>query len=227
MPCLLNGKELALELGNEPGGIMTLYHVFGRRIYSFPIQKVGRINTIIDLGAHIGLATLYFASLFPDARILSVEPAPENFKLLKKNCETNKIDATLINKCINSDKGFKKFYLSSVCSTWHSLLGVSAQQELQHSIEVEMITIDDLLEENRIEEVDILKVDIEGAEGNLFSNCVSWINKIRFIIMEIHSQFVNPEELIQKIVQYGFHYHKAGSFSQYSDVFIRDENYLT
>ncbi len=216
--CRINGKKLTLELGNDPGNILTLYHVFGSEIYRFPFEKIGSVRTIIDLGAHIGLATLYFASLFPEVQIFSVEPVPENFKLLKKNCEANGINAKVINKCVDVDKGFKKFYLFSVSSVLHSLF----ERDLNHrSIDVETITMDALLEENGIEEVDILKVDIEGAEGRLFSKCSSWIRKVRLIIMEIHPEFVDSDELIRTILNNGFRYHPE--FSAYSSVFIRED----
>ncbi len=216
--CRINCKKLTLELGNDHGSIITLYHVFGHEIYRFPFQRLGSVRTIIDLGAHIGLVTLYFASLFPDAQIFSVEPAPANFKLLKKNCEANEINAKLINKCIDSDKGFKKFYLSAESSVLHSLF----ERDSNHrSIDVETITMDALLEENRIEEVDILKVDIEGAEGKLFIKCVPWLTKIRFIIMEIHPELVNSDECIRTIISNGFRYHPE--FSAYSSVFIRED----
>lgn len=219
--CLCNGRKINVEFRQNSGDIFTLYEILARFPYRFPYQSLGRVNTIVDLGAHIGLASLYFAILFPKSRLLSVEPVPDNFKLLKKNCEMNGVYPTLKNNCIGTEKGTARIHLNA-SSNRHSLFGGVSRAEVDSSIEVGMITMNDLITENGINEIDILKVDIEGEEIELFSEYKSWMSKVRSIIIEIHpTAEVGYKEFIDTVTSYGFCYFRQSFFHQ--DVFLRED----
>jgi FkbM family methyltransferase len=157
--CVCNGRNVTVELRQNSGDIFTLYEALGTVPYRFQYPPFSQVHTIVDLGAHIGLASLYFAILFPEARLFSIEPALDNFELLKKNCEINGIHSTLVNKCIGSKKGTVRIYLNEF-SNMHSLHGGASRGEIKSFMEIEMITMNDLIAENDIDEIDILKVDI-------------------------------------------------------------------
>lgn len=218
--CICNERKVTVEFRQNSGDIFTLHEILGTVPYRFPYQLLDQISAIVDLGAHIGLASLYFATLFPKAKLFSVEPVTDNFKLLKKNCEINGINSTLINKCMGSKKGTAKIHLD-ISSNKHSLLNNSHRTKVNSFIEVEMITMDDLIVENDIDVIDILKVDIEGAEAELFAECKSWISKVRLIIIEVHPPLVDYKKLIHTITSNGFHYFKPSIFDY--DVFLRED----
>lgn len=221
--CRCNGSDFTVTFRQIPGDIFTLYEVIGRSVYSFPHHSLGEVKTIVDLGAHIGLTSLYFKSLFPEAQIFSIEPVPGNFKLLKKNCETNGFHWTLISKCIGSENKKVKFSLDALSNQYSLTRNVSKKEGESNFIEIEMITMNDIIREFNINQIDILKVDIEGAEAELFAQCESWISKIRLIIIEVHPTLVDYKKLIENITSKGFHYFKPGTFSSYSDVFLRND----
>jgi len=140
------------------------------------------VYTVIDAGAHIGLGTLYFAHRFPNAKIVAVEPNSENFKLLEKNCGS----------------GGRLFPLRGGLWSKECHLLIQNPDDRSARFQVEEVahpssetfpayTVDSIMKKFSFEQVDILKLDIEGAEREIFSSDVSeWINKIRVIIIELH-----------------------------------------
>ena len=75
-------KKVYIEFRQNSGDIFTLYEIFGTQPYNFPADSLGKIETIVDLGAHIGFSKLYFPSLFPDSKIYSVEASADNYQFL-------------------------------------------------------------------------------------------------------------------------------------------------
>ena len=138
---------------------------------------------IIDAGANIGMATLHFCTEFPQAQVYAIEPESSNFDVLARNCEGRKnvtlIKAALWNKNVPlklSNPGADKWAFSVEPSTT--------------SAGIDTVTIPDILARSGAPWIDILKIDIEGAERELFSgNCTDWLPKVRLIIIELHDRF--------------------------------------
>lgn len=219
--CLCNRKCLTIEFRQNTGDVAVLHEIFGAKIYRAPYESLERVNTIVDLGAHIGLATLYFATLFPEARLISVEPMPDNFALLERNCLFNSIYPTLVNKCVGS-RTEEVDLRRNASSHMHSVIRRDSEVD-QDSIRVEMLAMADLLAKNTVSEIDILKVDIEGAEQELFAACDAWIAKVRLIIIEVHPGIVDYQRVIRSITTHGFEYFPPGTFAPDYDVFLRGD----
>ncbi|WP_417430140.1 FkbM family methyltransferase [Kiloniella sp.] len=166
--------------------------IFNEKLYDFDIEK--QAPRIIDCGAHIGLATLYFYRKFPDAVITSFEADPNIFKVLKKN----------INAMGLSDKGTKNQ------AVWISDNGVSFNSTSDDSgyvsddgIKVPSIRLHDLLADEV--EVDLLKLDIEGAEFAVIDDCVDMLHKVKHVIVEGHilkDQSNFPSKLGQMLAKF-------------------------
>ncbi len=139
---------------------------------------------IIDAGANIGLTSLFFSNKYPGAKIIAIEPEKDNFKFLVKNCSTLK-NIIPINKAVWSDNNpvhFKK----SQSKDSHFISNEDNDADL-----VETITIPDILSNYRIDRIDILKLDIEGAEKEIFSKNVDlWLPKVKCLIIELHDRFL-------------------------------------
>jgi len=138
---------------------------------------------IIDAGANIGLASIFFANKCPEAKIISIEPEAENFRLLTKNTAPYPnivpVQAALWDKnetihIVDPGHGFWGFVTRKACLSDRYL----------HS--VEGLTIDKIMEEYRLASIDILKIDIQGAEKEVFRDTSSWIGKVRALIIELH-----------------------------------------
>jgi FkbM family methyltransferase len=218
---LCNGQKISVSLRQGGGDFFTLDEVIGREAYRLPTLNSRNIETIVDLGANIGLTALYYATLFPNARLFCVEPDPDNYNLLKLNCMQNGFQWTCLQQAIGDRQGKAKL-LRNEFANQHSI--VSDDSHNQDAIEVEIGTMPDLIENHKIEEIDLLKVDIEGAEESLFAQCSSWISSVRLIIIEIHPSLVDYAGIINSITKHGFHYFKSNSlFRNSMDMFVRND----
>ncbi|MDY0132795.1 MAG: FkbM family methyltransferase [Desulforegulaceae bacterium] len=167
--------------------ISTFKQIFLKEEYNFSTEKHPQV--IVDAGANIGLAAIYFANKFPGAKIYSIEPEKKNFELLKNNVAPYPniipIHAALWNKneeinVIDPGLGNWGFMTSKKQSEQDA-------KKPSNSI-VPGITIDKLILEYNLEEIDILKIDIEGAEKEVFSETLAWINNVNSIIIELHER---------------------------------------
>ena len=132
----------------------------------------------MDLGSNIGLAARYFNSVFPEAKIICVEPSFENNVLAKLNINTENIE--IVEAAIGSAKGLGKI----------QNLGADANAfQIERDNEngmVPIVTIDDLIEKNPLHIPFIIKIDIEGFEKDLFATNTSWVSKFQLLIIEPH-----------------------------------------
>jgi len=141
---------------------------------------------ILDLGAYTGLSTLYYSKKFPNAKIISVEPETSNFKLLVEHTKNNP-NITTINKGIwSSDAKLKIENKNS--EKWAFTL---TEVEEDEPYDIVSVTIDTLLSTSGSSVIDILKIDIEGSEKEIFSkNYEPWINKVNIIVIELHDRMI-------------------------------------
>lgn len=165
----------------------TFDQVFVEREYEFVVQR--HPDVIVDAGANIGLASIYFASRYPLAKILAIEPEITNYDLLVKNTRHYSnivpVNAALWNKneMINLvDPGLGKwgFMTQDGTQQTESLGDVSHQ--------VQGMTIEKIMEEHSINNIDILKIDIEGAEREVFLDTSLWLESVNSIIIELHER---------------------------------------
>jgi FkbM family methyltransferase len=171
----------------------TYEQVFLQHEYDF--EAVTPPKVIVDAGANIGLAAICFASRFPDARIIAIEPEAGNFKLLQQNVagypNVHAIQAALWNE--NSsveiiDPGFGSWAFmtqerpSSATTAGNGSLNKGALQS------VRALTVATLMQEFGLKHIDILKIDIEGAEREVFEAAQPWINQVGAMIVELHDR---------------------------------------
>ncbi len=118
-------------------------------------------GVFVDIGANIGKYTVMIGNQMKGkGKIISVEPHPSNFEILKKNVELNKCDnVTLVNAaCWNTKSTLKLFSHET-----HPLLA-SAVKESKEFITVDSEPLDDILDRVGVKDVDLVKIDVEGAE---------------------------------------------------------------
>ena len=125
---------------------------------------------IVDIGANIGLFTFYAKIKFPNSKIFSVEANPDNFKILEKNINENKLRdcVRVFNNVCSSFIGKQPFYLSTNPG-WSSSYNKRGAENGQ-MIYLEPLSLSKLFQLNNINRVDVLKIDIEGAEYDILLN---------------------------------------------------------
>ena len=163
--------------------------------------------TILDLGAHIGLSTLYFARLFPGARIVSVEPVPENAAFLRKNVFENLLEQVLITEVAVSDQdGEGELYVDASPDRWYSTAGIkrgawNGEQESK-IINVQTRTLTSILQEYR---PSIVKMDIEGAETDVIKQAQDEVSGVEIWLIEFHPiEGKGMEEIVQTFEERGY-----------------------
>jgi FkbM family methyltransferase len=137
-------------------------------------------HTIVDVGAHIGMASILFALKYPSARIIAVEPEPANFAALVRNTAPYKM-ITPIQAALWREDGEVTIGASGAHPK-------GAFQIVQNGgRRVRAISMDTLMGETGIRSIDLLKVDIEGAEIEVFESC-PWITNVQVIAIELHDR---------------------------------------
>lgn len=184
-----------LEKINVPGINEPLYyrpgttdfHTFNQIFNENEYEVKGLTFTpevIIDCGANVGYTSVYYANKFCNAKIISVEPDKSNFNILKLNTAPYKNIKTVNSGIWDKDCYLKVKDIGN--GEWGLIVEESTEQEAG-SFRAE--TILSLIETFEISEIDILKIDIEGAEKELFTNGYDlWLNKVKIIQIELHDR---------------------------------------
>jgi FkbM family methyltransferase len=154
---------------------------------------------IIDCGANIGASVTWFAARYPEAHIIAVEPAAENFALLRRNCAGLDVDFRLAG--ISSADG--RAFLDNPSGAH---MGFRTTTE-RRGVEIDLVSVGSLLDSKPPSAYApfLLKVDIEGAEKNLFDGDTDPINRFPLIILEPHDWILPGQHVSQEF----FRFHAA------------------
>lgn len=192
------GQSFELTLYGERDDLTLIREIFIDEEYQFNFLAKPRL--ILDLGSHIGFSAIYFKLKYPQARIFCFEPDPRNFEKLRKN--TKQFDNVYIYQtAISGENGKTNFYIHP--KKWSS----SVYRRLYNQVPIQIKTrsIDSILEEFLIKEVDLIKFDIEGSELRVFKNFKSY-KKVKNLIGELHVDLINgtKEEFLDILRVSGF-----------------------
>jgi FkbM family methyltransferase len=171
-----------IRTGTSDRHIFT--QIFVEKEYEFTSPDI-HPKIIIDGGANVGFSSIYFAHEYPQAKIFAVEPEKSNFRMLVKNTRAYKriipVHAALWNRNC-------ELYLRNEKSR-KSAVQVNQKKEGTNE-RISGLTIEDLMKNAKTDHIDILKLDVEGSEKELFGcNFESWLNKVDMIAMELHDRF--------------------------------------
>jgi len=165
------------------GDCHTVISAFFRRYYDVYSPIEGMI--IIDVGAHIGTFTVKCAKKLQKLRrfiIISIEPEPDNYRLLRINISLNKLKNVLpIFAALGRYSGKARLYLHGF--TGHSLVHTSDKYIL-----VPVYSLDDLCEKLRISKVDLIKVNIEGSELEFLKGSERTLKRTRALVIAAHHE---------------------------------------
>jgi FkbM family methyltransferase len=174
----LPGIKEKLSLRSNTTDKATFYQVFIKKQYNIALPK--KPEVLIDGGANIGLFTILIKNKYPNAKIICIEPDPENFDLLRKNV-----------------LAYENVYCEN-CGLWNrdTLLNVYDKYnggkcalivEEDKEGKIKSISLDTLMKKYSLDRIDVLKLDIETSEKNLFTeNFQNWLSKTKVIIIELH-----------------------------------------
>ncbi|EFQ5382697.1 FkbM family methyltransferase [Salmonella enterica] len=148
------------------------------------ILAAGMKPVIVDCGANIGTSVLHFLGEYPQARVVALEPAPDNFALLELN--TRGLDVELIPKGVSSSEGMMELVDTGEPFAYRLSVGQSVSRSVGQSVSLPVTTMTKILEAYQPESLFILKVDIEGGEKELFSGDISRADDFYVCMVELH-----------------------------------------
>ncbi len=179
--------------------IHGLKELFIENTYKFNTDK--QSPRIIDCGSNVGLSIIYFKRLFPNANITGFEPDKNLFNILKQNLNTfGYSDVELINKAVYTKNGTIKFLASG------NVGGRICDEENKNTTELDTTRLQDFLNE----EIDFLKIDIEGAEYDVIMDCRKQLKNVKNLFIEYHSLEKNEQkldEILKAVKEAGFKYY--------------------
>lgn len=170
----------------QSSDVDVFYQIFIEEEYS-GLKNLDASKLIIDCGANVGYSSIYFLNKYPEAHVIAVEPDTENFKLCQKNLAPYGERVTLINSAIWSHKTGLVVYNYGEGNEWQTQV---KECEAHETPDLFATDIQSLLERfNAQQSIDLLKIDIEGAESVIFAqNYQTWLNNVQNLVIELHSQ---------------------------------------
>jgi FkbM family methyltransferase len=211
------GARLSMRMWRKPGEIIKadlptyLFPIYLRagtsdtrvfdevilhRAYDFALPA--NAGFIVDAGANIGMASLFFANRYPNAKLVAIEPAGDNAVILHRNVDPyGRIEVRKAGlwhrseplRIVDLSKDYWSFSVQA-CPPGES--------------DFQGITIPDILRDSGVDTVDILKIDIEGAERQLlFEGETDWLRCVKLLIIELHGdlaaeRFAEVEDLFAR-----------------------------
>lgn len=181
------------------------------------IIRTGACPLIIDAGANVGFAALWFAKLYPRATIICVEPDAGNFRTLQTNISGFK-NVFAHHAAVGANPGFVDLEnpgLSWACETIRSEQGT-----------VPILTIDKIIASVPMATPFIVKVDIEGFEEDLFSDNLAWLDETCTVFIEPHD-WMKPHGRSSRTFQQAFAERGFGMFIRCENIIYVNDRYLT
>jgi FkbM family methyltransferase len=176
-------RQIAIRL--DTSDVKCVEQVFLAREYEIPFPETPSV--IVDAGANIGMAALYFASRFPEAKIIAIEPEPSNFAILQKNCEGLE-NVSLIQGALWPTTGTLAIEDESAEKWGFKVTDVFRLPDPASSVRA--VTIPEIMARFGISEIDLLKLDIEGSERDLFlGRPQDWLGQVKMIVIELHDRY--------------------------------------
>ena len=174
----------ALEIRPRTSDLDVFAQVFSGDEYG-PLVRGRRADVILDGGANVGYSAAYFLTRFPQARVIAIEPDRENFELLSRNLRPYGARAQVIFGALWSHR--TELALSSGFRD-----GRAWSRQVRDSSDVgddrvPAFSVADVLQRTGVTRVSILKLDVEGAEAEIFSRGTeSWIELVDAFVVELH-----------------------------------------
>ncbi len=183
----ISGRPAGVHVRLSPGvgDWIVLRGVWVHQDYFHP--GLTRCRTILDVGANIGLAAVWLKGLAPEAAVACVEPDPRNAPLARLNLAANAVAAPVLPYAVAPHAGRARLGLAADTGL-SALEGVGPNAGAHRRfVEVETRRIADVLDALGWARVDLLKLDVEGLEPDLFADGRDWLPRVERIVFELHA----------------------------------------
>lgn len=174
--------------------VLVIPEAFKENVYHITPELFTGDKVFLDFGANIGAQSVFVKSLVPDARVISFEAQPDNFKVLKANMELNNMSFELDNRGVWHTAGRTKIHAGG----GGSYIGDDGRDE------IELITMQQVFDEYNLDQVSVLKVDIEhqNAERLLIGTPIELLTRCGYICVEFDGYKDSDETLLGQLIEH-------------------------
>lgn len=185
---------------------LMIWEIWNAKTYDDKRLPIGEEDTVVDIGAHIGAFSVRAAGLARRGRVYAYEPSGKNFGMLMKNRLLNEANNLYVEEsAVSGRKGRMTLYTPA----GNPIMGSLLQATSAHTETVNVTTIADIIATQHIERIDLLKMDVEGAEYDILFTCPNaTLAKIKRMVMEYHEfdgEERNRHDLVRLLEAHGFH----------------------
>jgi FkbM family methyltransferase len=179
--------------------------IFARQYYYFRAETEAPV--VLDCGANIGMASLYFQWLYPKSRVQAFEPDPTTFRLLQQNLVRNHLNVEAHNCALWDSNTELDFFVDS-SNPGGLLMSTDGSRSKSESIIVPARRLSDFIDGT----IDFLKLDVEGAEHRVLGDLVQTgkLKNIRQMVVEYHHRIGQQKSrlggFLETLEQAGFEY---------------------
>lgn len=183
---------------------LVIREIFAENVYEVFDGDLTDTGIVVDIGANIGAFTLYAAKLGAK-KVIAVEPEPHNVELLRKNVAENKhnvedCEFIVDERGVAGRSGVGYIDDNHGDSRVSDIVKANSQAEYNDKVRIEITTLDELFKSHGIEYIDILKIDIEGLEGDVILGASeATLNLCRYITLEYDQYSKNLGAIVEKL----------------------------
>jgi len=193
--------DITIRYRLNKGDLHSIREIWFEEAYRLPFD--GPSGVLLDLGANIGMASLWLAKSYSFIQVIAVEPDPSNAALARENLEKNGVAGQVLEAAIGPREGMARFEFSKLSNMGR----LSEKGSL-----VQMISVGTIIRKYGVTRFALVKIDIEGGEQELFNGPTEWLALTDAIIIEFHPTIVDYSRLTRLVSSNGFSYIPANSF---------------
>jgi FkbM family methyltransferase len=170
--------------------------IFARQYYHFVAQTASPV--ILDCGANVGMASIYFKWLYPNSKIRAFEPDPTTFRLLQQNLKANRLDVETFNCALWDEDGELDFHVDA-SHPGSLLMSADPSRSKAEAIKVPSRKLSEFIDGP----VDFMKLDVEGAEHHVLKDLIRTgkVKQIRQMAIEYHHRIGQQKSCMAQFLQ--------------------------
>lgn len=220
---MMDGTRITYRMNR--GDVQGLREVWMDGCYQLPFAIQPKV--LVDLGANIGLTSLWLHRQYHCERIIAVEALEANARLVQQNFVQNNIPGTVIHAAIGPRDGVVSFE----CRNESNIGRIASDTgdtngDVTSTVQVPMISMDQVLSKlDPGQRIDLVKLDIEGGEEALFSENLGWLQRVDAIVAELHPGIADCDKVVNALDAAGFAFLRTGhAFDGSPSAFIRRDH---
>ena len=199
------GCQISYDPSTVIGGLLFSSGEFEKKEMELCKEYISETSIVLDIGANIGLHSIYFSGLAKDGSVLAFEPSLATFSILVNNV-AHISNIVPINIAMSNEGKIADFFHAS--DNAYSSLIDTQRKEIVSVIKVPCMRVDDVVSGLRLDRVDFVKIDVEGLEFEVLKGMVEVISKYQPVIFcEIYKgkqSNQQPDETVQFLIEKGY-----------------------